>query len=68
VFYEIKKPLGEISLCIHPERWHAWIEPGGVPFISSGFMHFLGNTGNGGIKCPVGLIQLIVTRDPRSAD
>jgi len=59
----------KISLCIHPERWYAWIDPGGVPFINSGFTYFLGNTSNGGMKCPVGLIQLTtVTRDPWSAD
>jgi len=30
---------------------------------------FLGNTSNGGMKGPIGLIQVTtVTRDPRSAD
>ena len=58
-----------ISLCIHPEGWHAWIDPGGVPFISSRFIHFLGNTINGGTNCPVGLIELTtVTREPLSAE
>jgi len=45
------------------------LDPGGVRFINSCLTHFLGNTSNGGMKCPVGLIQLTtVTRDPRSAD
>jgi len=58
----------KISLCIHPEGWHAWIDPGSVPFISCGYIYFLGNTSNGGLKCPVELIQLTtVTRDHRSA-
>ena len=52
-----------ISLCIHPEGWHAWIDPGGVSFISSGFIFFLGNTSNGGMKCAVGLIQLTLSQD-----
>ena len=35
----------------------------------SPLVYCLGNTSNGGMKCPVGLIQLTnVTRDPRSAD
>ena len=55
----------KISLCIHPEGCQAWIDPVGVPFVSSRFIFFLGNTNNGGKKCPVGLKQLtIVTRDP----
>ena len=55
----------KISLCIHHEGWHAWIDPGGVPFIISCFIFFLGNTRNGGMKCPSGLIELkTVTRDP----
>ena len=59
----------KISLCIHPEKRRAWTNPGGVPFISSCFIYFLGNTSNGGMKCPVGLKQVtIVTRDPPSAD
>jgi hypothetical protein len=58
----------KISLCIHPKGWHVRIEPGGVPYISSGFIYFLENTTNRGMKYPVGLIQLTtVTRDPRSA-
>jgi hypothetical protein len=58
----------KISLCIRPERWHAWIDPGGVPFIGSGFIYFLGNSSNGEMKSPFGLIQLTtVTRDLRSA-
>ena len=56
-------------LCIHPKWWHVWIDPGGVPVISSCFMFFLGNTSNEGMKCPVLLIQLTtVTRNPRSAN
>ena len=59
----------KISLCMHPEGWHAWIDPGGVPFISSFFSCLLGNTNKGGMKCPLGLIQVTtVTRDPRYAD
>ena len=59
----------KVSLYIHPEGWHAWIHPGGVPCINSGFIYFLGNTSNGGMKCPMGIIELTtVTRDPRSAD
>ena len=58
----------KISLCIHTEKWQAWISPGGVPFISSCFIYFLGNTSNGRIKCPVGVKQVTtVTRNPRSA-
>jgi len=69
MFDEIKKPLEKISLCIHPEEWHAWIDRGGVPFVSSCFIFFLGNTSNGGMKCLVGLIQVTtVKNDPRSAD
>ena len=70
MFNEMKKPLEKkFSLSIHPEGWHAWIDPGDVPFISSCFMFFLGDTSNGGMKCPVGLIQVTtVTSDPRSAD
>jgi len=65
MFDEMKITLGKkISLCIHPEGWHAWIDPGGVPFITSCFMFFLGNTSNGGMKFAV----TTVTRDPRSAD
>jgi hypothetical protein len=59
----------KIWLFIHPEGWHAWIDPGGVPGISSGFIYFLGNTSNGGKKHPVRLIEVMtVTRDPHSAD
>jgi len=59
----------KISLCVHSEGWHVSIDPVGVPFISSGFIYFLGNTSNGGMKCPVGPKQVTtVTRDPRSAD
>jgi hypothetical protein len=47
VFDEMKKPLEKISLCIHPEGWQAWIDPGGVPVVSSCFMFFLGNKSNG---------------------
>jgi hypothetical protein len=70
MFDEMKKPLVKISRFIHPEVWHAWINPGGVPFINSGFIYFLGNTGNGRMaKCPVELIQLsTVTRDIRPTD
>ena len=58
----------KISLFIHPEWWHAWIDPGGVPFICSCFMYFLGNTSNGEMKCPVGVKQVTtVTCDARSA-
>ena len=65
----MRKPWVKLSLCIHPDRWHAWLDPGGVPFITSCFVYFLGNTSNGGIKRPVGLIQVMtVTRDPRSTD
>jgi hypothetical protein len=46
----------KISVWIHPKGWHSWIDPGGVPFISFGFMYFLGNTSNRGMKCPVSLI------------
>ena len=66
---EMRKPLGENLALYHPEKWHAWIGPGGVSFISSGFIYFLGNTNNGGMNYPGGLIQLTtVTRDPRSAE
>jgi hypothetical protein len=41
MFDEMKKPLEKISLCIHPEGWQAWIDPGGVSFISSRFIFFL---------------------------
>jgi len=72
MFDKMKKPLEKkILLCIHPEGWHAWIEPGGEPLIRSSFIRvfFLGNASNGGMKGPVGLIQVTtVTRDPRSAD
>jgi len=70
MFDEMKIPLGEkIALFIHPEGWHVWIDPGGVPFITSFSIFFLGNASNGGMKCPIGLIQLTtVTRDPQSAD
>jgi len=69
MFDEMKKPLGKMSLCIHPEGWHAWHDPGGEPLISSSLTFFLGNTSNGGMKGPIGLIQVTtVTRDPRSAD
>jgi len=61
--------LLKISLSIHADGWHAWIDPGGVPFIRSCFIYFLVNTSNGGMKCPVGLIQMTnVTRHSRSAD
>jgi len=61
----MKKPLEKISLSIHPEGWHAWIDPGGAPFISSCFIFFLGNKSDRGMKYPVGLTQLTtVTRDP----
>ena len=44
-----------------------WIDPCDMPFISSCFIFFLRNTSNGGMKCPVGLVQLMtVTRDPHS--
>ena len=59
----------KISLCIHSEGWKTWIDPGGVPFVSSGFIYFLGNTSNEGMKFPFGIIQVTtVTRDPRSAN
>ena len=59
----------KISLSIQPEGWHAWIDQGGVPLISSGFIYFLGNTSNGGMKRPAGLRQVTtVTRDPWSGD
>jgi len=59
----------KVSLCIHPEGWHAWLDPGGEPLISSSLTFFHGNTSNGGMKSPTGLIQgTTVTRDPRSAD
>jgi len=69
MFDEMKKILGE-NLALYPLRGMAHVvDPGGVPFITSGFIHFLGNTSNGGMKCPCGIIQLTtVTRDPRSAD
>jgi len=55
----------KVSLCIHPEGWRARIDPGAVSFIISGFVYFLGKTSNGGMKCPVGLVQVTtVTRDP----
>jgi len=55
----------KFSLSIHSEEWYAWIDPGGVPFISFGLIYFLGNTRNGGMTCPVGLIELTnVTRIP----
>ena len=68
MFDELKKPLGKMSLCIHPEGWHAWLDSGGESLISSlTFLH--GNTSNGGMKRPIGLIQVTtVTRDPHSAD
>jgi len=51
------------------EGWHASIDPGDVSFITSCSIHLLGNTSNGGMKGPVGLVQLMtVTSDPRSAD
>jgi len=66
---DMKKQLAKTSLCIHPEGWYAWVDPGGVPFISSCFIYFLGNTSNGGMNCPVGLMRLMtVTIDHRSAD
>jgi len=53
-----------MSLYIHTEGWHAWIDPGGVQFISSGFIYFLGNTSNGEMNCPFWLTLLtIVTRE-----
>jgi hypothetical protein len=65
----MKKPLGEILVSIHFDGWHTCIYTGGELFISCDFIYFLGNTINGGMKCPLGLIQLTtVTRDPRSAD
>jgi hypothetical protein len=69
MFDEMKKPLEKISLCICPEGWQAWIDPGGVPFISCCSIFFLGNTSNRGMKCPFGLIQVTnVTSDPCSVD
>jgi hypothetical protein len=57
------------SVSTHPEGWQAWIDPGGLPFISSCFIFFLGNISNGGMKCPFGLIQVTTdTRDLRSVD
>jgi hypothetical protein len=42
MFDEMKKPPGEkISVCMHPEGWQAWIDPGGVPFIRSCFIFCL---------------------------
>jgi len=53
-----------MSLYIHTEGWHAWIDPDGVQFISSGFIYFLGNTSNGEMNCPFWLTLLtIVTRE-----
>jgi len=61
--------MGENLAFIHPGKWHAWFDSGGVPFISSCFVYFVGNTSNGGIKCPAGLKQVAaVTRDPWYAD
>jgi len=41
----------------------------GFNSVFKGLIYFLGNTSNGGMECPVGLVQLTtVTRDPRSAD
>jgi len=69
MFDEIKKSLEKISLSIHPEKWHALVDPGGVSFISSGFIFFLGNTSNGGMNCPAGLGDLTtVTRDLRPVE
>ena len=59
----------KISIFIHSERRHARGEPGGESFISSTFIYFLGNTSNGGMKCPDGQINFkIVTGNPRSED
>jgi len=69
MFEEMKKQLGKISLCVHPDRKDSRVDPGGVSFISSSFIYFLGNTSNGGMKCPEGLTYLTtVTGDPRLAD
>ena len=66
---EWRNQWAKISLCIQPEKWRAWIEPCGVPFISLCCTHFLGNTSNGGMVYPVGLKQAAtVTKVPRSAD
>ena len=59
----------KISFCIHPEGGNKWIDPGSVPFISSCFISFFGNTSNGGMKFPLGLIQVMtVARDLHSVD
>jgi len=58
-----------MSIFIQTKRRHARGDPGGESFISSTFIYFLGNTSNGGMKCPDGLINLKnVTGDPRSED
>ena len=68
-FMKWRNQWEKISLHINPDGRHGWIDPGGLPFISSCFIYFLGNTSNRGMKCPVGLIELTtVTRNPRSAD
>jgi len=55
----------KVSLCIHPQGWDARIDPGGVSIVRFGFVYFIGNTNNGGMKCPVGPIEVkILTRDP----
>jgi hypothetical protein len=41
VFDEMKKLLGESLALYPPDGWHALIDPGDVPFISSGFIYFL---------------------------
>jgi hypothetical protein len=46
MFDEMKKWV-KISFCTQPEGWQAWIDPGGVPFISSCSIFFLGNASNG---------------------
>jgi len=69
MFDEMKKHLGENLVFIHPEERHKWIDPAGVPFISSCFIYVLGNRSNGGMNCPFGLKHVTtVTRDPRSAN
>jgi len=58
-----------ISLCIRPRGMARvdWSRRCAIHQLC--FTHFLGNTSNGGMECPFGLIQLTnVTRDPRSTD
>ena len=48
------------SLYIHSEGWQMYTDASGVPFIISSFIFFCGNKRSGGMRCPVGIIQVTI--------